>query len=254
MENKVMKVVVWNEYTSSQKHGACRRAYPDTMHETLASIFKGYDDIEVSTATFDMPDCGLPDEKLNSTDVLIWWGHCIHDKVPDALVDKIVQRVNDGMGIIFLHSAHFSKPFKKLMGTHCSLTYREAREAERVWITDPRHPIAAGVKQGFRINHEEMYGEPFDIPEPDSVVFTGWFQGGNIFRSGCTYTRGKGKIFYFQPGHETYPVYHEKNVRKIIFNAADWAGGRGKVASDYTPNPQCPWEARKEKIVRWRIF
>lgn len=245
--NKVMKIVVWNEYSEHQKKGATHRAYPDSMHNTIAAIFKGHDDIAVNTATFDMPENGLPDEVLNTTDVLIWWGHALHDRVPDALAEKIAKRVNDGMGIIFLHSSHLSKPFTKLMGTACSLRWREIGESERVWTTNPHHPIAAGITQGFKLKHEEMYGEHFDIPEPDSVVFVGWFRGGEVFRSGCTFTRGKGKIFYFQPGHETFPIYHDENIRKIIFNAADWAGGRNKVINDFKANPNCPYSRRMKR-------
>lgn len=143
--------------------------------------------------------------------------------MPDALAEKIAARVQGGMGAIFLHSAHMSKPFRRLMGTSCTLKWREVNERERLWITDPAHPIAAGLPEYVDIAHEEMYGEFFDIPKPDETVFIGWYQGGEVFRSGVTYRRGLGKVFYFQPGHETNESYYNENVRKILLNAAAWA-------------------------------
>ena len=87
----------------------------------------------------------------------------------------------------------------------------------------PNHPIAEGVDESFVLENEEMYGEPFDIAKPDDVVFIGWFKGGEVFRTGCTWTRGNGKVFYFQPGHETNPTFHNKNIQKVIQNAVRWA-------------------------------
>ena len=213
----MINVTLWNE--DAGKNGA----YPDGINEALAEIFTGQE-FKVVKANLEQPEQGLSDEILNNTDVLIWWGHRFHDKVDDALVDKVVSRVNDGMGFIALHSAHYAKPFKKLMGTHCSLRHRTTPfDKEILWTVVPSHPIAQGVPQGYKIGKEEMYGEYFDIPEPDSVVFIGWFNGGEVFRSGCTFTRGKGRIFYFQPGHETYPIYRDKVIQRIIYNATMWA-------------------------------
>lgn len=226
-----MKITIWNEDLHHERR--VEKAYPQGMNAAVASIFDGADDISVTTATLADSEQGLPKKLLDETDVLIWWGHMGHDKVNDELVDRIYKRVVDeGMGLICLHSAHFSKIFKKLNGTPCDLRWREIGEAERVWTLMPDHPIAYGVEQGFRLPHEEMYGEPFNISTPDAIIFAGWFAGGEIFKSGCLFTRGKGKIFYFQPGHETFPIYYDKNVRKVIFNAADFVGNRNKVKKE----------------------
>ena len=160
---------------------------------------------------------------LGGTDVLLWWGHKAHAEVADAVVDRIQARVLDGMGLIVLHSAHFSKIFKRLMGTGCNLKWREADERERLWVVAPGHPIAAGLPERIDLEREEMYGEHFDIPAPDELVFVSWFQGGEVFRSGCCFHRGAGRIFYFRPGHETYPTYHQPLIQQVIANAVRWA-------------------------------
>ena len=180
------------------------------------------DDIEVRTATLDMPEHGLTEEVLADTDVLLWWGHMGHARVSDEIVDRVQKAVLGGMGLIVLHSGHHSKIFKRLMGTTCNLKWRDGAR-ERIWTVKPNHPIAQGVEDGFLLEDEEMYGEAFDIPNPDDVIFMGWFNGGEVFRSGCTFTRGNGKIFYFQPGHETNPSYQNENVQKVIRNAVRWA-------------------------------
>lgn len=177
----------------------------------------------MKTATLDEPEHGLSDAVLQETDVLVWWGHLAHGEVEDAIVEKVKQRVLDGMGLIVLHSGHFSKIFKVLMGTSCDLKWREADEKERIWIVDPSHPIAEGLGEYIELEKEEMYGEHFDTPAPDELVMVSWFEGGEVFRSGCTYKRGKGKIFYFRPGHETYPTYYHKDVQQVIKNAVKWA-------------------------------
>ena len=171
----------------------------------------------------DMPEHGLTEERLKNTDVLLWWGHKIHGQVSDAIVERVQKRVWEGMGLIVLHSGHFSKIFRKLMGTPCSLKWREAGEVERLWVINRNHPIAAGLGEYIEIEHEEMYGEPFTIPEPLETVFVSWFEGGEVFRSGVTFQRGAGKIFYFRPGHEAYPTYHNKQVLQVIQNATRWA-------------------------------
>ena len=186
----------------------------------------------------------LTDEILDKTDVLVWWGHCMHDKVSDALVEKIVARVLCGMGCIFLHSAHLSKPLRRLLGTGCTLKWREVNERERLWVTAPAHPIAAGLPEHIELESEEMYGEHFDIPTPDELVFIGWFEGGEVFRSGVTYNRGKGKIFYFQPGHESNPSYHNPLVRKILINAANWVAPSFEIGKP----AECSCVAPLEKI------
>ena len=129
----------------------------------------------------------------------------------------------EGMGLIVLHSGHFSKPFKRLMGTDCSLRWREANDKERIWVVNPGHPIAQGLPDYFELPAEEMYGEYFGVPQPDDLVFVSWFTGGEVFRSGACWHRGMGKIFYFRPGHETYPSYHNPLVHRVLANSIRWA-------------------------------
>jgi trehalose utilization protein len=218
----VTRVTVWNEFRQERSDPAVREIYPDGIHTVVASGLRDAG-LDVRTATLDEAGHGLPDSVLAETDVLTWWGHIAHDEVPDALVDRVQRRVLEGMGLIVLHSGHHSKIFRRLMGTGCNLKWREAGEHERLWVVDPSHPIASGLGEGFLIEHEEMYGEHFDIPAPDGLVLIGWFQGGEVFRSGCCFTRGRGRIFYFQPGHETYPTYYQPEVRRVIANAVAWA-------------------------------
>ena len=179
--------------------------------------------MQVRTATLDMPDHGLSNEVLNSTDVLIWWGHIAHEKVSDVVAERVKQRVLAGMGLIVLHSGHLSKPFVKLMGTCCRSKWRENDEKERIWIIEPSHPISRNLPEYIDLPQEETYGERFDIPTPDELVFISWFSGGEVFRSGCCYKRGLGKIFYFRPGHEAYPTFYRKDIIQILKNAIEWA-------------------------------
>lgn len=205
-----------------QSSDSIKKIYPEGLGETLRRHFDSLEDVEVRLVTVDMPEYGLTDELLEQTDVLMWWAHIAHDPVPDSLVRKIHNRVLGGMGFIALHSAHLCKPLKSLLGTGCTLRWREG-DFERIWTTTPSHPITQGIPSMFELEEEEMYGEYFDIPKPDDVIFTGWFRGGEVFRSGCTWTRGRGKIFYFQPGHETSPSYHNPIILKVLDNAVRWA-------------------------------
>jgi len=218
----MINVTIWNEFVHEKIHDEVREVYPDGLHRALADGLGG-EGFAIRTATLDQPEHGLSDEVLNSTDVLIWWGHMAHDRVSDEIVQKVTQRVLNGMGMIVLHSGHFSKPFKALMGTSCDLKWREAEETERLWVSEPGHPIVEGIGDYIELPEEEMYGEPFYIPTPDSQVFISWFEGGEVFRSGCCWARGRGKIFYFRPGHETYPTYHNKQVIRVIANGIKWA-------------------------------
>ncbi|SER48667.1 Trehalose utilization protein [Gracilibacillus ureilyticus] len=227
-----MRVLVWNEFRHEQQNEEVAKIYPDGIHGTIKQ-FLADDNVEVNTATLDEPDHGITDEKLAETDVLIWWGHMAHDEVNDEIVDKIHQRVLEGMGLIVLHSGHFSKIFKKLMGTSCDLKWREADDKERMWVVSPSHPIVEGIGEYIELEKEEMYGEHFDIPAPDELVLVSWFEGGEVFRSGCTYKRGHGRIFYFRPGHETYPTYYHKEVQRIIKNAVKWASPVQREYSSY---------------------
>ena len=227
-----LRVTVWNEYRHEQKptHPASK-IYPEGIHSAIAQGLHEYPGITARTATLDEPEHGLSDAVLERTDVLIWWGHGAHDEVRDEIVAKVQARVLDGMGLVVLHSAHFSKIFKRLMGTSCELKWREGDDHERIWVVEPGHPIADGLGECLEIGPEEMYGERFDIPAPETLVFLSWFSGGELFRSGCCYTRGRGKIFYFRPGHESYPTYFNPDVRRVIANAARW------VAPSNGPRP-----------------
>lgn len=217
-----IRVTVWNEYRHEKSNPRIAALYPEGMHATIASALRE-NGFEVGTATLDEPEHGLTAEVLDQTDVLTWWGHRAHGEVDDAIVERVRQRVLDGMGLIVLHSGHFSKIFIRLMGTTCNLKWREANDKERLWVVAPGHPITEGLGEYIEIEREEMYGELFDIPEPDQLVFISWFSGGEVFRSGCCYQRGQGKIFYFRPGHETYPTYHHADVQRVIANAVRWA-------------------------------
>ena len=217
-----LRVTVWNEYRHEKVHDEVGKVYPDGIHEAIAKHLRA-EGLKVRTATLDEPEHGLTDEVLSQTDVLVWWGHMAHLQVSDEVVDRVYERVLDGMGLIVLHSAHMSKIFRKLMGTSGKLKWREIGEKERIWVVEPGHPIAEGLGEYFEVPHAEMYGERFDVPAPDTLVFISWFEGGEVFRSGCCYRRGSGKVFYFRPGHETYPIYYQPEVLRVISNAVRWA-------------------------------
>ncbi|MFC4322066.1 ThuA domain-containing protein [Litchfieldia salsa] len=217
----MINVTIWNENRHEQKSAVVREVYPEGIHGSIKSFLK--EDFQVRTATLDEQEHGLTNEVLDQTDVLVWWGHIAHHEVENEIVERVKNRVLNGMGLIVLHSGHFSKIFKTLMGTTCDLKWREADEKERLWVIDPSHPIAEGIGEFIELEKEEMYGEHFDIPAPDQLIFMSWFEGGEVFRSGCTYQRGKGKVFYFRPGHETYPTYYHKDIQQVIRNAVRWA-------------------------------
>lgn len=219
-----LRVTVWGENRHEQIQEDVRKRYPDGMHGAIAAGLteKLGDRVQVRTATLDEPEHGLPDKVLAETDVLTWWGHMSHGDVDDEIVERVAARVYEGMGLVMLHSGHFSKLFRKLMGTTCSLRWRNDGEREVVWTVNPGHPIAAGIPNPFVIPRQEMYGEPFDIPQPDELVFISSFEGGEVFRSGCCYTRGSGRIFYFSPGDQEYPVYFQSEVRQVIANGVRW--------------------------------
>ncbi|WP_238392336.1 ThuA domain-containing protein [Paenibacillus antri] len=217
-----IRVTVWNENRHEFKNEKVRSIYPNGIHGAIAEGI-AENGLEIRTAWLDQPEHGLTEAVLADTDVLIWWGHMAHGEVQDDIVDRVHKRVLEGMGLIVLHSGHFSKIFKKLMGTTCDLKWREAADKERIWVVDPSHPIAEGLGAYIELPAEEMYGEHFDIPAPDELVFVSWFTGGEVFRSGCTYRRGQGKVFYFRPGHETYPTYHNEEVLRVIRNGVRWA-------------------------------
>jgi len=238
---KRINVTVWNEYRHEKKNPKIAAIYPKGMHGAIADHLLAQGDLDVRTATLDEPEHGLTDEVLAATDVMTWWGHMAHKEVQDAVVDKVQRRVLEGMGLIVLHSGHFSKIFRRLMGTTCNLKWREAAEKERLWNIEPGHPITEGIGEFIELPHTEMYGERFDIPTPDKLIFVSWFEGGDVFRSGCCWERGHGRIFYFRPGHETYPIFYDKNVMRVITNACRWAAPR-VIKREQCPNVATPLE------------
>jgi len=233
------RITVWNEGRHEKSHAEVREVYPDGIHTVISNGLKAKGLKEVRTATLDEPEHGLTNEVLANTDVLFWWGHMAHGEVSDEIVNRVYSRVLEGMGLIVLHSGHFSKIFRKLMGTGCDLKWREIGEKERLWLVNPGHPIAAGLGEYIELEHEEMYGEHFDIPSPDELVFISWFAGGEVFRSGCCFYRGAGKIFYFRPGHETYRTYYQPDIQQVLYNAALWAAPSNgpKVTFGHRPQP-----------------
>ena len=218
-----INVTVWNEYIHERNDERIAKVYPKGIHGAIAEMLGKYDEFSIRTATLDEPEHGLSDEVLENTDVLIWWGHMAHASVSDEIAAKVQQRVLDGMGLIVLHSGHLSKPFVRLMGTVCRSKWRDNDEKERIWVVEHSHPIAEGLPEYIELEHEETYGERFEIPTPDELVFISWFSGGEVFRSGCCYKRGLGKIFYFRPGHEEYPTFYRDDITKILKNAIHWA-------------------------------
>ncbi|HEY3398793.1 MAG TPA: ThuA domain-containing protein [Armatimonadota bacterium] len=233
-----IRVLVWNEFRHEISNEVVKKVYPKGMHTVIAQALKTQEDFTVKTAWLDQPEHGLSAAALAKTDVLLWWGHMAHHEVPDEVAARVQQRVLEGMGLIVLHSGHMSKPFMRLMGTECNLKWREANDKERLWVLAPNHPIAEGLGEYFELPQEEMYGEFFDIPAPDETVLVSWFSGGEVFRSGCCFNRGHGRIFYFRPGHETYPTYFDENVRKVLINGVRWAAPSRSMAKRAFGNRQ----------------
>ena len=244
-----IRATVWGENIHEHINETVGQIYPHGMHETIASVLRQDPNIVARTATLQQPEHGMTHEVLAETDVLLWWGHKDHGGVSDEIVERVAKRVWEGMGLIVLHSGHYAKIFKRLMGTPCSLKWREAGERERLWVVNPRHPIAKGLPEHFELENEEMYGEHFSVPEPLETVFISWFQGGEVFRSGLTYKRGAGNIFYFRPGHETYPTYHDANVGLVLRNAVNWAYNSQAAYTDIHDAPNVPVESALEPIV-----
>ncbi|MER5179210.1 ThuA domain-containing protein [Streptomyces sp. NPDC002896] len=238
-----LRVTVWGEGRHEQRDAHVARLYPQGMHGAVAEGVRLNlgDEVRVRTATLDEPEHGLTEEVLTDTDVLTWWGHIAHDEVSDEVVDRVHRHVLAGMGLIVMHSGHWSKIFTRLMGTTCTLRWRAERDRELVWTVDPAHPIAAGVPHPIVIDEQEMYGEFFDIPAPDELVFISSFSGGEVFRSGCTFRRGHGRIFYFSPGDQDYPVYHHPDVRRVIANAVTWAAPTAERRTPRLAHSETGW-------------
>ena len=231
-----ISVTIWNEYLHEVREAAIGEVYPTGIHGALAEELAPNADFTIRTATLVEPSHGLTDEVLETTDVLIWWGHMGHHLVDDAIVEKVHQQVLSGMGIIVLHSGHYSKIFRKLMGTNCSLNWREANEKERLWVLEPTHPVMEGIPPYVELPAEEMYGERFDVPTPDKLLMVSWFQGGEVFRSCATWQRGHGQVVYLRPGHEEYPTYRNEHIVRIIANACRWGARSIRVSTDVAPN------------------
>ncbi|HSS61522.1 MAG TPA: ThuA domain-containing protein [Candidatus Limnocylindrales bacterium] len=226
-------MTVWNENLHEQREESVKKVYPKGMHTPIAEGIRRElgPDVAVRIATLDEPEHGLTDTVLAQTDVLTWWGHAGHDRVEETVVDRIQERVLDGMGLVVLHSGHKSKIFMRLMGTGCTLRWRSDPGGERevIWTVNPAHPIAADVPQPIVIPHQEMYGEFFAIAPPDDLVFISSFEGGEVFRGGCCFNRGIGRIFYFSPGDQEFPVYHQPEIQRVIANAVAWCAGPAKA-------------------------
>ena len=237
----MINVTIWNEFRHEKKNEAIAKIYPKGMHKAIGAGIKAAD-LKIRYATLDEPEHGLTQKVVDSTDVMFWWGHVAHGEVSDAIVERVHKRVLEGMGLVVIHSGHFSKIFRKLMGTTCSLQWREASEKERIFTIEPSHPICAGLPPYFELAHTEMYGERFDVPQGGENIFITWYEGGNVFRSGLCYKRGHGKIFYFAPGHETFPIFYDKNILKVLGNAARWA------KPNYIAKIDCPNVPALEEI------
>jgi trehalose utilization protein len=244
-ERQPLRVTVWGENVHERTEEHVRAIYPEGMHAAVAAGLADLlgDAVRVRTATLEQPEHGLPAEVIADTDVLTWWGHAAHEDVDDAVVGRVHDAVLGGMGLLALHSAHYSKIFRRLLGTSCSLRWRNEGERELVWTVDPAHPVAQGVPHPIVIDAQEMYGEHFDIPAPDELVFLSSFAGGEVFRSGCGFHRGAGRIFYFSPGDQEYPVYHHPDVRRVIANAVRWAApaGERRAGPPDAPNMARGW-------------
>ncbi len=237
----MIRVMIYNEFVHEKTDEKVRAIYPDGIHMALKHHLED-EEIQINTVTLDELSEGLTEDVLENTDVLIWWGHMAHHKVPDEVSVRVQQAVLRGMGLVVLHSGHHSKPFKLLMGTSCNLTWREDGDYELVWVCNPAHPIARGIGRFIKLEAEETYGEPFGIPEPDELVFIGSYQGGEVFRSGCCYRKENGRVFYFQPGHETVPTYHHPEILKVIKNAIKWANPIYRVKALECPHVTKPLE------------
>ena len=241
-ENAVpIRVTIWNEFRHEKTNPKAAEIYPKGIHEAIAAHLRTDARLHISTATLDEPEHGLSEDVVRQTDVMLWWGHLAHDELSNLIVERVYQRVMAGMGLVVLHSGHFSRVFRKLMGTSCDLKWRESGDREILWVTHPGHPILEGIDDYFVLPVEEMYGEFFDIPEPDETILISSFTGGEVFRSGCTFTRGAARIFYFRPGHETYPTYYDPNVLRVIQNAVHWVAPRHEVKPLEFGNRKAGW-------------
>ncbi|MHB1460735.1 MAG: ThuA domain-containing protein [Armatimonadota bacterium] len=244
MNGNKTRVLIWDE---NPPH-ANKALYPNSIRGAIADGLQKMnttDRLDIKVAHLDEPDQGCPQELLDETDVLLWWGHARHAEVDDAVVERIKDRVHHGgMGLIALHSAHYSKVFKSVMNCtgHLKGGWREDNSPERIFVCASNHPIAYGLRD-FTLREEEMYGAPFDVPPAETIVLQSFYPaGGEYFPSGICWTAGDGidpdftsgpgrgvgkgegiaRVFYFRPGHEGNPTYHNTAVRRVIYNATLW--------------------------------
>jgi trehalose utilization protein len=236
------RILVWNENWHERNNPAAQAVYPEGIHGAIAAALREHGLSHVRTALQDEPEHGLTEEVLAETDVLVWWGHRKQREVADAVVDRVYRRALAGMGLVILHASQQSKIFLRLTGTRCTLTWREDGEKERLWVIAPEHPIAQGIGPYIELAKEEMYGEPFQIPAPEEIIFLSWFQGGEVFRSGFTFRRGLGRVFYFRPGHETFPTYHDPKIRRVLANGCRWAAPDVAIGELPVSHEQRPFE------------
>lgn len=219
-KGKQIYALIWSERTEPKEH------YPEGHNGIIASFLNKDPNIKAEAVSINDPEQGLPTEKLQRCDVLVWWGHIRHGEVRDEIVDKIVKRVKEeGMGFIALHSAHYAKPFQRLLNAPGHIGGVGHGREEHIWVVAPNHPIAKGIYH-FTLPEEEFYAEPFQVPQPENVIFISTFGSGHWFRSGLTWSVGKGRVFYFRPGHETLPTMKDERVLKIIRNAVYWCARR----------------------------
>lgn len=261
-----MKVTVWGEeYLERASLGdrpepinyfgyvdKAREIYPDDVHTAVAGFLRErLPDATVRTSSLSEPEVGLGASLLADTDVLVWWSHVKHHLVPDETVENIWQRIREGMGLVMLHAGIESKILRRVLGTSCNAGgWRQSDDWEAIWTVDPSHSIARNVPAHFVIPTEEVYGEYFDIPTPDQLVFLSSFRGGEVFRSGCCWHRGNGRIFYFRPGHESHPTYHQAEVQQIIANGVVWAARDDKPTLDLSQfDGQMPEDAKRRELL-----
>jgi trehalose utilization protein len=218
---KKIRVLLWSEQTEP------RDVYPKGISGALADYFNKLPGFEAKTATLNDPEAGLSDAVLSQTDVLIWFGHKKHNAVPDEAVDRVIKHVRErGMGFIGLHSAHYSKPLKKLLNASGSWrSYVNHGKPEQMWIVLPDHPIAKGVND-FTIPKTELYAEPFQVPPPEAVIVEGTWESGHRSREVMTWTIGKGRMVYIRAGHEEYPIYFMPQMQRLVANSVEWAAWR----------------------------
>ena len=269
-----IRVLIWDEQQPEQK-----QAYGDKfLGETIAAHLQKQPGLTVKTASLTSPEQGCDEATLDATDVVIWWAHRQNPALTDAHAERVAARVRDGkLSLIALHSAHWAKPFVRLMQDRAKadalaqvpaperataqweflnenpigkavkrdapLTPSLAHEGSvwkltlpqcvfPAWRADgapshvttllPQHPIAAGLPEHWDVAKTEMYDEPFHVPTPDAVIFEEKWDKGEHFRSGCVWTVGHGRVFYFRPGHETFPVYLQVEPLRVLENAVRW--------------------------------